>query len=53
MRTDFGPHPFDGSHNPDPVDPERKLRKVMEDRDEYCKSRWPGLFEEEDKEATL
>ena len=49
MRTDFGPPPYDGSHNPDPTDPEARLKKVMEDKEEYCNRRWPGLFIEEGK----
>lgn len=49
QRTEFGPPPYDGSHNPDPTDPEARLKKVMEDKEEYCNRRWPGLFIEEGK----
>ncbi len=51
-RTEFGPPPYDGSHNPDPPDPEKRLKKVLKDRYDYCNRRWPELkllFEEEGK----
>ena len=41
-----GPPPFDSWHAPDPPDPAVRLERVMDDRDEYCKSRWPELFQE-------